>query len=95
MPKILKAPTAVSAEATGDGEVTVSWTAPPLDYLESVDEYTVTSDPGGITATSRTISVTVTGLENGTAYTFTVTATNENGTSVPSDPSNEVTPTAQ
>ena len=32
------------------------------------------------------------GLTNGIAYTFTVTATNIGGTSAPSDPSNAVTP---
>jgi len=37
-------------------------------------------------------SDTVTGLTNGTAYTFTVTATNVSGTSAASDSSTAVTP---
>lgn len=39
-------------------------------------------------------SATVTGLTNGTAYTFTVTAANEAGSTLASAPSNAVTPNA-
>jgi hypothetical protein len=40
----------------------------------------VTASPGGQTCTTATTSCTVTGLTNGTAYTFTVSATYEGGT---------------
>ena len=56
--------------------------------------YTVTSSPGGITAMGTTSPINVTGLTNGTAYTFTVVATNGVGNSVVSAASAGVTPAA-
>src|SRR5205823_3891635 len=71
-------PTGVSAGA-GDAQATVSWTAPAADGGSPITSYTVTSS-GGQTATVTTTSATVTGLTNGTTYTFTVVATNAVGT---------------
>ena len=87
------APTNVVAGA-GNGQASVSWTAPP-DNGSPISGYTVASNPGGITTTvgGSTTSATVTGLSNGTSYTFTVTATNGAGTGQPSAPSNAVVPT--
>ena len=85
------APTGVSATA-GNGSASVSFTAPASNGGASITGYTVTSSPGGITATGSSSPITVSGLTNGTAYTFTVTATNSAGTGATSAVSNSVTP---
>ncbi len=86
------APTGVTA-AAGDRSATVSWTAAG-DEGSPVTGYTVTDGSGDTCSTpdGSTTSCTVTGLTNGTAYTFTVTATNADGTGAASVASNSVTP---
>ena len=85
------APTDVTA-VFGDAEATVSFTAPAFDGGSTITGYTVTSAPGGRTASCTTSPCTVTGLANGTPYTFTAVATNPTGNSVPSVASSAVTP---
>lgn len=93
VPTAPDAPTGVTAVA-GDGQATVSFTAPASNGGSTITQYTVTANPGGITATGSSAPITVTGLTNGTAYTFTVTATNAAGTGAASAVSNSVTPKA-
>ena len=85
------APTIGTATA-GDAQAAVSFTAPASTGGAAITGYTVTSSPGGFTGTGSASPITVTGLTNGTAYTFTVTATNSAGTGLASAASNSVTP---
>ena len=84
-------PTNVTATA-GNMEAMVSFTAPATNGGSVITGYSVTSSPGGITVTGTASPLTVTGLTNGTAYTFTVKAINVNGNSLPSTASTVVTP---
>ena len=91
------APSGVSATA-GNGSASVSWTAPG-NGGSAITSYTVTPYIGSAAQTPVTVSgsppattATVTGLTNGTSYTFTVSATNAVGTGPASSPSNAVTP---
>ncbi len=86
------APTGVLATPS-NGSATVRWVAPAYDGGSAITSYTVTSSPGGFTATTAgATSATVTGLTNGTSYRFTVTATNVAGPGPASGPSAAVTP---
>jgi uncharacterized delta-60 repeat protein len=88
-PATPSAPTAT----IGNGQATVTWTK-PADNGSTITGYTVTTS-GGQTCTTNdadTLTCVVTGLTNGTAYTFTVTATNGGGASAASVASSSVTP---
>ncbi len=64
----------------------------PANGGNTITGCTVTSSPGGITATGSGSPIVVSNLANGIPYTFTVTAKNKIGTGPPSDASNSVTP---
>jgi prepilin-type N-terminal cleavage/methylation domain-containing protein len=86
------APTGVTGTSGQSAQVPVSWTAPVSTGGAAITSYTATASPGGATCTSAATSCTVTGLTNGTSYTFTVTATNTAGTSAASSASASATP---
>jgi uncharacterized protein (TIGR02145 family) len=85
------APTSPVATAS-NAQASVAFVAPVSNGGSQITGYTVTSSPGGFTSTGTTSPGIVTGLTNGTSYTFTVTATNAAGNSVASVASNAVTP---
>ncbi len=76
----------------GSAQAIVTFTAPASNGGAEIIVYTVTSSPDVITATGTNSPLTITGLKNGKAYTFTVTATNAVGTGTASAASNSVTP---
>jgi hypothetical protein len=86
------APTGVNA-IRGDRSAVVSWAAPAPNG-SPITAYTVASTSGSKTCSwsSGPLNCTVTGLINGTAYQFTVTAANVLGPGPTSDPSNRVIP---
>ncbi len=90
------APT-IGTATGGNAQATVTFTAPASNGGSAITGYTVTSLPvGGVDSNAGTtgLSHIVTGLTNGTNYTFTVKATNSVGSSASSAASTGVTPAA-
>jgi protocatechuate 3,4-dioxygenase beta subunit len=86
------APTAVKG-VPGNARATVSWAAPASSGGAAITKYTVISSPSGKTCTTTgALSCSVTGLVNGTSYTFKVTATSVAGTGAASAASAAVVP---
>jgi hypothetical protein len=99
-PTVPKPVTNVAA-AGRDSSASVSWTAVP-DYLNGgfpivtyhVDIEIENQIERSVTVPAAQTSVLIPGLTNGVTYTFVVVATNQVGDSLPSLPSNAVTPSA-
>jgi hypothetical protein len=91
------APIISTAASTGSTSATVTFTAPASNGGAVITSYTATSSPGGLTGTlagATAGTITISGLTASTAYTFTVTATNSEGTSTASSASNSITTSA-
>ena len=85
------APT-IGAVTGGDTQVIVAFTAPTDTGGSAITSYQVVSSPGSVVATGASSPITVTGLTNGTAYTFRVAAVNSYGAGTFSAASASVTP---
>jgi hypothetical protein len=96
--KVLDIPTpptiGTATDSAAGGIVSVPFTAYSGSVGGPTFSYTALSNPGSVTATGTTSPITVTGLTNDTAYTFTVAGVNPTGTGQYSAASNSVTPTA-
>ena len=90
---------AIGVPTRGNASATVRWTAPTNTGGSAITGYTVRVYTGTgatvlktVTAAGSATSLVVTGLTNGTGYTFTVAATNAVGTGAFSARSAVVTP---
>ena len=82
-------PSVVSASSNENQQSTIIFSG-QNDNGSPITNYTVTSTPGGLTATGTSSPIIIKGLTNGTTYTFTVKATNSNGESVSINSNNAV-----
>ncbi|MGQ0507839.1 MAG: beta strand repeat-containing protein [Myxococcaceae bacterium] len=92
------APTGPTATA-GDGSATVRWTAPANNGGAAITGYAVTPYAGGnalavSTADASAAELVISGLTNGTEYSFKIAAQNSVGTGPASAATNAVTPAA-
>ena len=91
----------IGTATRGNSQASAAFSAPASNGGSAITSYRVLESSGGGYSTATTSPATctvspctVTGLTNGTAYTFEVEATNGVGTGLASSPSNSVTPAA-
>jgi fibronectin type 3 domain-containing protein len=85
---------AITALAAGNRSVKVTWFAPESAGGLSINQYKVTASPGGAVCVTpgKATTCSVSGLNNGSSYTFTVVASNPMGDGPASAPSANATP---
>jgi hypothetical protein len=95
--KVLDIPNAptigTATDSAAGGRVSVAFTADSSGKGGPTYSYIAKSNPNSITATGSTSPISVTGLTNDTAYTFTVAGVNPTGIGQYSAASNSATPT--
>jgi hypothetical protein len=94
--KPVPAASLVTSAASSNGRATVNWTAARTNPAFPVTGYVVTPFLAGVAQASTTfnsaaVSEVVTGLTNGSTYTFTVAALNVNGSGPASAPGGQTT----
>lgn len=82
----------IGTATAGNQSASVTFTPSSATNVDA--SYTVLSSPGSITASGTSSPITVSGLTNGTAYTFQVRANNPGLSTEYSSASNSVTPVA-
>lgn len=75
-PTLPNAPTQPTAAGAGSGQILVTWHAPNRDGGSAITGYKIVTSGGGPTVSvgSATFQTTISGLANGTAYTFSIYA---------------------
>ena len=96
IPYTTPGPPIIVSATRGNGSVTIDWTPPVNNGGSAISSYTIQSTPstGDHPASAAATSLIITGLTNGTSYTFTVIANNIAGPGVASPASAAVTPAA-
>ena len=84
----------IGTATPGDAQASISFSAPASNGGSAITGYSVVATPGGASVSGPSSPLVVTGLTNGTSYSFTVSASNVAGTGSASSASASVTPKA-
>ena len=82
----------IGTATPSNASTSVAFSVPSSDGGAAITQYRAISTPGSFANTGTSSPIVVSGLSNGTPYTFTVRATNSVGNSAESSASNSSTP---